>query len=245
MHSTVIIYLLLLINFMTDFIEVYDNVLSKEFCKDFITQFERSPHKVTGVTGGGIDKSKKNSSDIYLNQHPEFQQPMQTILQATTQCMLDYINKYYFTLISGISLTIKHPITGKPTQLTTDNFEEVGKPNSLNLMKYLFRLAPINAQKYDQGEGNYGYWHSEIYPQPNGNEPLHRVLLFLIYLNDVDEGGETDFFYQQKSVKPKAGSVVIAPCGFTHTHRGNIPISNDKYVLTSWMLFNRSEQIYT
>ena len=106
MHSTVILNLLLLINFMTDFIEVYDNALSKDFCKDFIAQFESSPHKTTGVTGGGIDKSKKDSNDIYLNQHPEFQQPLQTILQATTKCMLDYINKYYFTLISGISLTI-------------------------------------------------------------------------------------------------------------------------------------------
>ncbi len=155
------------------------------------------------------------------------------------------LSKYDFSLISGISLTLKHPVTGVPTLLTTDNYEQIGKPNIMNLMQYMFRLAPINAQKYDQGKGNYGYWHSEIFPQPNGNEPLHRVWLFLIYLNDVEEGGKTDFFYQQKSVKPKAGSIVIAPCGFTHTHRGNEPVSADKYVLTSRMLFNKAEPIYT
>ncbi|WNC68251.1 2OG-Fe(II) oxygenase [Thalassotalea nanhaiensis] len=230
---------------MTDFIEIYENALSKEFCSNFISQFEASPHKTPGRTGSGVDTSKKLSEDIYLNEHQEFHPQLQTILQATTQCVSDYVSKYFFSLISGISLTLKHPKTGVPTLLTADNFEEVGKPQAMNLIRYLFRLAPVNAQKYQRGKGNYGYWHSEIYPQLNGNEPLHRVLLFLIYLNDVEDGGETDFYYQEKSVKPKAGSIVIAPCGFTHTHRGNVPISSDKYVLTSWVLYNPAEQIYT
>ena len=112
-------------------------------------------------------------------------------------------------------------------------------------MRYLFRLAPINAQQYLQGKGNYGYWHSEIYPQLGKNDALHRVLLLLIYLDDVEEGGETEFYYQKKSIKPKAGTMVVAPCGFTHTHRGNVPISDNKYVLTSWVLFNPADKIYT
>ena len=75
-------------------------------------------------------------------------------------------------------------------------------------------------------------------------EQLHRSLLFLVYLNDVEEGGETEFYYQQLKVKPKKGTIVIAPAGFTHTHRGNTPISGDKYVLAGWILFNRAENIY-
>jgi hypothetical protein len=38
--------------------------------------------------------------------------------------------------------------------------------------------------------------------------------------------------------------MVIAPAGFTHTHRGNTPVSNDKYILTSWVLFNPSKLIF-
>lgn len=38
--------------------------------------------------------------------------------------------------------------------------------------------------------------------------------------------------------------MVIAPAGFTHTHRGLVPRSNDKYILTSWVLFNRAEKLY-
>jgi len=230
---------------MTDFIEIYPNALSKEFCQNFITQFDNSPNKNPGRTGGGVDTTKKLSQDIYLNQLAEFQPQLQVILKSCADNIADYLSKYFFSLISGISLTVEHPVTKKPVLLTAENFEEVGKPNIHNLMRYLFRLAPVNAQKYEKGKGNYGYWHSEIYPQPGPNDALHRMLLFIFYLNDVEEGGETDFYYQNKSVKPKAGSMVIAPCGFTHTHRGNIPISSDKYILTSWMMFNSADRIYT
>ena len=230
---------------MTDFIEIYPNALSPEFCQALIKQFDASPHKTPGRTGGGVDSSKKLSQDIYLNQHAEFQPPLQTILKACSDNLSSYLEKYFFSLISSISLTVEHPKTKQPVVLTADNFEEIGKPNITNLMRYLFRLAPINAQKYDQGKGNYGYWHSEIFPQPGPNDALHRLVLFIFYLNDVEEGGETDFYYQKKSVKPKAGTMVIAPCGFTHTHRGNIPVSSDKYILTSWMMYNPAERIYT
>ena len=229
---------------MTDFIEVYPNALSPEFCQKFMLDFDNSPHQVPGRTGNGVDTTKKLSHDIYLSQHAEFQPALQTILQACSEHVTDYIGKYFFSLIGGISLTVQHPKTKQPVVLTVDNFEEVGKPNLFNLIKYLFNLAPVNAQRYEQGKGNYGYWRSEIFPQPGENKALHRVLLFLIYLNDVEEGGETDFYYQHKSIKPKAGSMVIAPCGFTHTHRGNIPISSSKYVLTSWVSFNPAKQIY-
>lgn len=230
---------------MTNFIEVYPNTLSDDFCADFIKQFEHSPYQHAGRTGGGVDTSKKNSSDITINQYPEFQSALQTITQACTEKLSSYVTSYFFSLISGISITLQHPETKVPTVITADNFDEIGKPNAMNIMRYLFRLAPFTAQKYQKSIGNYGYWHSEIFPQAGTNDALHRMLLVIIYLNDVEEGGETDFYYQETSVKPKAGTMIVAPCGFTHTHRGNVPISANKYVLTSWVLFNPADKIYT
>ena len=69
-------------------------------------------------------------------------------------------------------------------------------------------------------------------------------MAWMVYLNDVDEGGETEFLFQGLKIKPERNKGVIWPGGFTHTHRGNKPVSNDKYILTSWVLFNRAEQIY-
>lgn len=227
------------------FIKVIDNVLSADLCKQFITQFETSQNTAQGRTGGGVDTDKKRSLDVSVSRHPEFSQQTQQLMPLVSQHIFNYFEEYFFALIGPIGLTVKHPETGQPVKLTSDNFAQIGKPNLANLVQYLFRIGDVNAQRYDKQSGGYPYWHSEVFPQAGHNDALHRILLFMFYLNDVDEGGETEFFYQNVKLKPKAGSMVIAPAYFTHTHRGNVPVSNNKYILTSWVLFNQAQQIYT
>ena len=228
-----------------DFIMVKDNVLSPELCQQIIQTFESSPNKSAGRTGGGVDVDKKRSNDIAFSEQPEFAEQFQAVLQKTGDVLQEYIRQYFCALVGPIGLTVRHPQTGEPVKLTAENFNEIGEPNLPNLMNYLFRIGMVNVQKYDKQAGGYPYWHSEVYPQTQHNEALHRVLLWMFYLNDVEEGGTTDFYYQQRSIQPKTGTMVIAPAYFTHTHRGQMPVSNDKYILTSWMLFNRAERIYT
>lgn len=230
---------------MEDFIQVTDGVLDKALCKRFIQKFEQSRNTQTGRTGGGIDMDKKRSLDVSIVQHPEFKTEYQALLPLISGELYKYFEKYFFALIGPIGLTVADPQTGQPVKLTQDNFERVGKPNLPNLVQYLFRMGNINAQKYQAKNGGYPYWHSEVYPEKGPNDGLHRILLFMFYLNDVEEGGCTDFHYQNRSIQPKAGTMVIAPAYFTHTHRGAVPISNDKYILTSWVLFNQAEKIYT
>tara|TARA_X000000368_G_C23055124_1_gene723482 strand:+ start:3486 stop:4121 length:636 start_codon:yes stop_codon:yes gene_type:complete len=65
-----------------------------------------------------------------------------------------------------------------------------------------------------------------------------RTLAWMVYFNDVEEGGETEWLYQQLKIKPKAGRVVIWPGSFTHMHRGNPPMEN-KYIATGWLASNQ------
>ncbi|WP_333607093.1 2OG-Fe(II) oxygenase [Arsukibacterium sp.] len=229
---------------MTDFIEVYDNALSPAFCQALIAQFDQSPHTQPGRTGAGVDTSKKISTDLYLNEHADYQAALQQIIEVTSHYAAEYFKKYHFALIAPVGITIPHPHSGQPLPITHDNYAEFGAPKAADFMRTLYRLGPIQAQKYQAGKGNYNYWHCEVYPQLPQNEPLHRTLLFMFYLNDVAEGGQTEFYYQNKAITPKTGRMVIAPAYFTHTHRGCTPVSNDKYILTSWILFNRAEQLY-
>ena len=60
------------------------------------------------------------------------------------------------------------------------------------------------------------------------------MVAWMVYLNDVEEGGETEFLYQSLRIKPKANMAVLWPGSFTHIHRGNPPLSGDKYILTGW-----------
>jgi 2OG-Fe(II) oxygenase superfamily len=227
-----------------DFIEIYDDALDPDFCRRFIARFEASRHKAPGRTGGGVDTTKKISTDLYLNHHPEYQDDLAEILKVTTRHAEAYFRKYHFALIAPLALTLADPATGQPVAVTHENYEQVAAPKATDLMRTLYRLGQVQAQKYAQGSGNYNYWHCEVFPEAGTNEALHRTLLFMFYLNDVAEGGHTEFFYQQRAIQPKAGRMVIAPAYFTHTHRGCTPTSGDKYILTSWILLNRAEQLY-
>lgn len=79
--------------------------------------------------------------------------------------------------------------------------------------------------------GGYHIWHHE---QGNGAQ-MRRVLVYTLYLNDVEEGGETEFLYQQKRYPARKGDICIFPAHFTHPHRGNPPLSGEKYIMTGWM----------
>lgn len=89
----------------------------------------------------------------------------------------------------------------------------------------------INVQRTKPGEG-YHSWHCET---SAGMGSSKRILACMIYLNDDFKGGETEFLYQHKRIIPKKGTVLIWPAGFTHTHRGNPPLSGEKYIATSWI----------
>jgi len=229
---------------MSAFIQVHDHVLEDGLCREIIRRFESSKHRAPGLTGHGLDTGKKHSTDITITNHPSWRDLVAKILSVTLPEIERYMARFPHLLMGAVSPTVVDPENGKPVVVDSTNFERVGTPHLSELLRYIYRCGFINVQKYQRGEGGYPHWHSEIYPQEQHGEPLHRVLLWMYYLNDVEEGGETEFYYQKIKIPPRAGSMVIAPAGFTHTHRGNIPISNDKYILTSWVMFNRAEQLY-
>ena len=89
----------------------------------------------------------------------------------------------------------------------------------------------IKIQKTLPTQG-YHRWHLE---HSKGFECEPRALAFTVYLNDIEEGGETEFLHFSKRVKPKKGRIVIWPAAFPYVHRGNPPLSGEKYILTSWL----------
>ena len=95
-----------------------------------------------------------------------------------------------------------------------------------------FYFTQLKIQKTLPTEG-YHVWHLE---HGKGFDNEARAFVFSIYLNDVEEGGETEFLHFSKRVKPKAGRIVIWPAAFPYVHRGNPPLSGEKYILTSWMM---------
>jgi len=91
----------------------------------------------------------------------------------------------------------------------------------------------VKLQKTFAGSAGYAVFHAE----QGGETSATRSTSWLVYLNDVEEGGETEFLYQRHRQKPKKGDLVIWPASYTHTHRGNPPYSGNKYIITGWSQF--------
>jgi hypothetical protein len=89
----------------------------------------------------------------------------------------------------------------------------------------------VKIQKTMPSQG-YHVWHIE---HGQGRENEKRILVYSIYLNTIEEGGETEFLYQSQRVKPVKGRIVIWPAGFPYVHRGNPPLNGEKYIVTSWI----------
>lgn len=91
---------------------------------------------------------------------------------------------------------------------------------------------PFNIQRYFPNEGFY-QWHCER----GGLAKADRHLVFMTYLNDVVDGGETEWYYQKIKIKPEKGLTVIWPTDWTYTHRGLTSPIQTKYIATGWFNF--------
>ena len=88
-------------------------------------------------------------------------------------------------------------------------------------------------QRYKPGEG---YFNEHCENSVVGN--MGRVLAWMIYLNDVTDGGYTKFPNQNRKFQPRRGDILMWPAYFTHTHYGIVSKTQTKYIVTGWCTYN-------
>ncbi len=227
-----------------DFIEVYDDALAPELCAHILEHFEASGEAVPGRVGGGVMPELKDSRDIQITGFVQWKQVEATLNAAMFNGLLAYLRKYPYALIAPLLLQVPDLASGGLRRIAAEDVAAMDDDALGRLVRAVLRPGSINLQRYTADQGGYPYWHCELYPKDASCDTLHRSLLWTLYLNDGFEDGETEFFHQQRKVTPKTGSLLIAPAAFTHTHRGNRPRGKDKYIATSWVLFQRAEKIF-
>jgi hypothetical protein len=82
---------------------------------------------------------------------------------------------------------------------------------------------------------NDGYFLDHVDQSAGPN--VTRVFGIILYLNDVEDNGETEFPDFDYKCKPEAGKLLIFPCNYLFRHQGNVPISEDKYIVTAFINF--------
>ena len=103
----------------------------------------------------------------------------------------------------------------------------------------LFVNPIFNIQHYAPGEG-FKRWHCDWTISDEATEPVHRVLAWILYCNDVDNAG-TEFHWQEHHEPAERGKLVIFPAGPSHIHRGRVNATDSKLIATGWINAGRQE----
>jgi|694.fasta_scaffold00600_74 hypothetical protein len=190
-----------------DFIGVFHDVVSEEYCKEVIEFFEH-----VDELGG-----------VYSRQD---QEPVSSIIKDNN---IFHTDDKCPSMVFHSLFRLMKPFV----KACDESYALYRKKYGIMEEFPSHRISPsIQMQRVRPTQG-YHVWHCENSCLAFG----HRILVPILYLNDVAEGGETEFLYQSMRIAPKRGTLVLFPAAFTHTHRGNPPLSGDKYFITSWIQF--------
>jgi hypothetical protein len=191
--------------YFKDFIGVEEKVFTPDFCQ-FVIDYH------TNAAEAGLVMSRQQSDAGTLK------------IQKDSADL--YMHHEEFVSLDGTKKILRQFKEAFSTQLYPQYINEFDILRTCDSMQ----IKHVKVQKTKIG-GGYHIWHQESDKRDTSN----RVLAWMIYLNDVEEGGETEFLYQHMRLKPTQGTFVIWPAGFTHTHRGNPPLSGEKYIMTGWL----------
>ncbi len=194
----------------TDFIGVWDNFMPKPLCEQIVTFCDMM------MEMGSIPTTPDDTSSEVFQSQDYYQGSLK---RCDSAFLLNYSNKLLCYQINSI--------------LRSCASHYIYKYDSLRNTGLI--STDIKVQKTPPG-GGYHIWHHE-----NANlDHAARELTWMIYLNDMPDGeAETEFLYQRRRIKPTAGTVVIWPAGYTHPHKGNTVMTEDKYILTGWYIKNK------
>lgn len=199
---------------MTNTIMVVHDVFSKEECESIINSVPIAEEYYKDSEYFSTSPSDMNRKDIQYDTDLIFK----TIMDKSNR---NFWSKIGDTLRQGI-------------ERYSYNFSVI---KNLHMEKHGISYSDFKLQKTPIS-GGFHNWHCEDIVRRD------RFLVWSIYLNDVTEGGETEFLYQNVRVPARQGSMCVFPSDWTHLHRGNPPISNEKWMLTGWYTYNYNKPVW-
>lgn len=202
-------------NQLIDLIYVNPNSLSKELCIDMINLFENDKHTVHGETGRGLDKEIKDTTDLVIsNGGKSWERINELLTKELNNNVIEYV-KQFDNYINSII---------ERDDINNDKYKYKSFSNYLS-------IPSMQIQRYIKNSGKYIY-HNDY--RCHWEDRKMRRITFMWYLNDVVEGGETEFLAKY-NIKPEVGKLVLFPASWTFPHRAKMPISSNKYIITGWL----------
>jgi hypothetical protein len=199
-----------------NFIYENDYSISPILCKEIIEMYENEEVKHKGRTLEGVNINVKDTFDFNIPHSHDTNSKWSKIEIFLYKELKNNLSKY----IDQINCSNYKPEKNNNIDST------IFKNNTLEA--YIFMI-----QKYNKGIGKYVY-HDDFQIEKHSDKYKYRVITFLWYLNTIEEGGETEFWDSYK-IKPLSGKLLLFPANWCFQHRGIMPISDNKYIITGWL----------
>tara|TARA_Y100001963_G_C6695350_1_gene406695 strand:+ start:89 stop:751 length:663 start_codon:yes stop_codon:yes gene_type:complete len=209
---------------VNNFIEIYEGAIPKRICEYFVDFFEKQDklnNTFVGTTGSRTYTDIKQCTDLNLR-FPKVD--AQNKVSFTTAEHVSILNEYDTIVNSHFTSYLQYYHPGPNGKLSKRWYGEFYEG---------YRNHPLMHRYIPPDEGYHG-WHEDW--DNRSFRTGQRKLVGMVYLNDVFEGGETEFLHQQIKIKPVEGTLVVWPAYFTHMHKGHKPISNTKYIVNKWCI---------
>tara|TARA_R100000152_G_C6773675_1_gene201118 strand:- start:1012 stop:1761 length:750 start_codon:yes stop_codon:yes gene_type:complete len=226
-------------NLLSTYIALYENAVNDELIKEILDRYDyfKDSHG-KGLVKAGYKPDTKVSTDFNLKS------PMMTKVDGEEIFPIIY-NKDLNIKIEKIYNDCLSHYFGSLNPYLDDTFSLFPEKRGASKNKLAFNSHQV--QHYPKEVGHFQHYHVDELTKENyfvlSNKQLARMFVFMIYLNDVEKGGETEFLYARKKIIPTKGSVLLWPANWPFLHRGNMPLSGDKYILTSWLVHDPSAVI--
>jgi len=191
------------------YIYVNNNSLSPEICEEIINIFENdNTYKRKGVCG-----NKMNGGV-----NPD--------IKDTTDYSITHFDPNFVDIFDLLYKELNYSIKKYTESIDFDKYKH------LDNYDYI-RGTCFQMQKYNKNIGKFEYHVDE---NTDIDTKENRIIVYLWYLNTVDIGGETEI--NNSIIKPTAGKLLLFPATWTYPHCGCKPISDDKYIITGWVVHN-------
>lgn len=183
---------------LADYIRVYDDALTADFCGRLVAGFEQS-----------IAEQFRNGRDVHdaLDKSAWTEVDIGRVAdEAFLGFFLAQIDASLARYNRDVPLTIPVPMRPRTDRLILKRYRPGGEES----------FQP----HFDSIDAVCG-----------------RFMVFLWYLNDVEQGGETQFCDLGVKVAPRTGRLLMFPPYWMFQHAGLPPVSGDKYILSTYLMF--------
>ena len=219
---------------MENFIEIYDNALPDDVCDLLTATFNfkeaNNDNSIQQSYTMDQDIKKMSSKDLHLDEQSflsnEFVPSLDYYLHKK---LFEYDKKFTLSYTPGNNIFTGKLSKSEIKKKKNNYFEEFNYEENGSILN---RFTYWKIKKYKAPDDGYNVYHTDWGTQDG---IIKRTVSAIFYLNDVEEGGETEFYHYDIKIKPKKGRLILFPSFYTHLHKGHKPISDDKYTAMCWI----------